>query len=364
MQKKILFVCGSTHIGGAEMQIAEVISHIRKFVDFKLIILGNEEDLAIYLLSKEIEFIQIRKEKSGNLFQFLQLVKIIKGYKPEILCTWLYRADILAGLAGKILGIKRIVSCLRNSKWPGFTPGKRIALLFCNRFVFDATVANSAMAASWHSDIGYRGKISVIPNYFRSLNDDVQPPFNGFHNPLRLGILSRPVEGKGHETLLESVATLKSRGLHITAYFMGFGIKKWIALTDQIRNLNLTDSVVLSDGTTNVNSWFNEIDIYLMGSQSWESDPNALTEAISMYKPCIISSLFENQNFDPPLESFKAGDSGSLVEAIENVMNQSVEDIRESTRKRRANLRASRPDADITKQWSLFFFPEEVKAAF
>jgi len=363
MQKRILFVCGSSDIGGAQIQIAELVSHMREFVNFKLIILGNDDEFGKYLVSKKINFVQIKKEKLGNFFQFLQLIKAVREYQPDILCTWLYRADILGGLAGKISRVGRIVSCLRNSNWPGFNTRKKIALLFCNRFIFDAVAANSVMAASWHSDIGYKGNISVIPNYFRNLNNQEPLPFNGFHKPLRLGILSRPVEGKGHVALLEAVAILKSKGIPVTAYFMGFGIKKWVTLINQIYTLDLIDSVILNDGDTNVNSWFNEVDIYLMGSETWESDPNALFEAISMYKPCIISSLLENHDFNPPLESFRAGDATSLVEAIENVMNESVADIKETTGKRRTSVQASRFEADITKLWSVFFFPEEAKVA-
>jgi glycosyltransferase involved in cell wall biosynthesis len=358
MRKRILFVCGSTHIGGAEIQIAELISHVREFTNFKLIILGNEEELGNYLSSIKIDFVQIKKEKFGNFYQFFRLVRVTKAYQPDILCTWLYRADILAGLAGKISGVRRIVSCLRNSKWPGFTTWKKLSLLFCNRFIFDATVANSDMAASWHSNIGYRGKISVIPNYFRNLTEKDQLPFNGFHKPLRLGILSRPVDGKGHETLLEAVAVLKSKGIPVTAYLMGFGIKKWATLTDKIHTLDLSGSVVLNEGDVNISSWFEEIDIYVMGSESWESDPNALIEAISMYKPCIISSILVNHDFDPPLESFSAGDTNSLVGAIEIVMNKSPENIIETTIKRRVNVEALRSNSDITKRWISSLFPE------
>jgi len=357
-----MFVFGSSDVGGAQIQIAELISNIREFANFKLIILGNQEDFGDYLASKKIDFIQIKKEKTGNLYQFLQLVRVMREYKPEILCTWLYRADVLAGLAGKISGIERIVSCLRNSNWPGFTRWKKIALLFCDRFIFDAAVANSEMAASWHSNIGYRSKISVIRNYFRNLTDQNQLPFNGFHKPLRLGILSRPVDGKGHETLLEAVAVLKSKGIPATAYFMGFGIKKWATLTDKIHTLDIADSVILNEGDMNISSWFNEIDIYVMGSESWESDPNALIEAISMYKPCITSSLLVNPDFDPPLESFRAGDTNSLVNAIEIVMNESLENTRDSTRKRRVSVKASRSTADITEQWRAILAPEQGKA--
>src|SRR5690606_26071038 len=50
-----------------------------------------------------------------NPFFLLKLARILKKEKPDILQTWMYHADLLGLLAGRLVGIKHILWNIRHS---------------------------------------------------------------------------------------------------------------------------------------------------------------------------------------------------------------------------------------------------------
>ena len=48
-------------------------------------------------------------------FKAIELCKLLKDLSPDLVHTWMYHADLIGGLATRIIGIRSLFWCIRNS---------------------------------------------------------------------------------------------------------------------------------------------------------------------------------------------------------------------------------------------------------
>jgi hypothetical protein len=82
---------------------------------------------------------------------FFRLIRLLRKLRPNVIMTWLYHADFVGTLAGRLAGVRRIVWNLRCSDFdfsdhPAMT-GRIVALLARLSRLPSAVAANSAPAA-------------------------------------------------------------------------------------------------------------------------------------------------------------------------------------------------------------------------
>lgn len=101
-----------------------------------------------------------------------RLAKAIRNWRPHILQTWMYHADLLGGLVGKTIFRLPVIWNIRHSDLSPRGNGwmtLRVAAL-CGRlshWVPDRIVCCAHSSRSLHADIGYsEAKMIVIPNGF------------------------------------------------------------------------------------------------------------------------------------------------------------------------------------------------------
>lgn len=275
---------GSSQLGGAEKQFIKLFDVLRSFYDIKICVLGGSGFLSNRFSEKfDSEYIS-----KGSLFSDIQVIRqAISKENPTVVITWLYRADLLAGLISRIYGVERVIGSARNTNWPNSSAFKRILLALAGKFLLDSVVANSKKAEDFHIGIGYpKDKFEIIQNFI-----DV-PLIRNYVNEseLRLGIASRAVIGKGHFLALSAASLLHKKGVDVSVHFIGPGIPEWTEL--QLHSESFAGlKVELLPAQEDLNNWFESIDIYLAISSSWESDSNSLLEAILAEKLFVCSEV-------------------------------------------------------------------------
>ena len=219
---------------------------------------------------------------------------------------------ILALYTRQRWGLPYVLS-LRGSDVPGFDPTDRVLVLLhqmlarVNRRIWrraSAVVPNSdglaELARKFEPGLGYR----VIPNAMLSISELLDAPEEEGRS-VRLVCVSRLIERKGIDILLEAVARL--RDLHFDLDIVGGG-REQAALTALAASLGIGDRVHFHGSVSHelVYGFLQRADVFVLPTLS-ESSSMALLEALGMGLPVITTAVGGNVN------TIKDGVTGLLV---------------------------------------------------
>jgi glycosyltransferase involved in cell wall biosynthesis len=138
-----------------------------------------------------------------------------------------------------------------------------------------------------------------------------------------IGTASRLVKEKGIATLIDAIELLIKKDLKIICVILGDGPEKE-ALTKRVQEKQLEANVQFLGHRTNLEYYYNMLDIYVSTSVS-EGMSNSILEAMACEKAVILSDIEPNKEIIETAkksklyvgELFKVGDKNDLVEKIE-----------------------------------------------
>ena len=241
-----------------------------------------------------------------------KLCFILFREKSNVVQTWLYHADLLGGLAARLLGIERVIWSIRHSNgsisdlgistWLLVRVNALASYLIPTRIVY---VANSAK--QYHCRHFFRSDISlVIPNGFSidEFKSSSPSPRNtkisvvqANRDFLRLCMVARYHPQKDHKMLFESLAILKSYGCPFRLYLAGADICETNALlAQQVRSSSLYNSVELLGTIDSPHALFSQMDVSVLSSCSGEAFPNVLAESMMCGCPCIATDVGDSRD--------------------------------------------------------------------
>ncbi len=219
----------------------------------------------------------------------------------ELIHTHGYKANAL--IAGMRRGRRRLPAIATLHGW---TASRILSRIFfyemAERMLLhraDRVVAVShAMVHRWRLAKRYGSRLSVIHNGI-----DASEPTDGQDDDLprsisefiagRLAVLAagRLSWEKGFDVLLDAIAILRSSGLNICVVLAGEGGLR-TALENQVRRLNLQDSIYLSGYVEGVGHLVSSFDVVAIPSRS-EGLPIVLLEALMKGVPVAATSVGE-----------------------------------------------------------------------
>ena len=228
-----------------------------------------------------------------------RLARLLRDFRPDVLQTWLYHADML-GLAVRELGlVDRLVWNLRCSDIGGPTLIRGVLRRFSA--VPNAVVVNSSAGQAFHSGIGYRPRRWVhIPNGF---DTDALAPSHGAREWAR-SLLGIPTDAiavllparhhpmKDHATFLAAAAQLSANRPDVQFVMMGKGNEPTNrALAQMIETHGLQSRVTLAGERDDLETLYPAFDIVTLSSAFGEGFPNVLGEAMSSGVPCVGTAV-------------------------------------------------------------------------
>jgi glycosyltransferase involved in cell wall biosynthesis len=350
---RVLFVTSSLNLGGAERQLLMLCANLETKVDVQIVSLESEGPLKEKYLNSFPGILFLNEE--NPLRQINKLRKIIRISKPDVVVTWLYRADLLGGIAAKLAGDKPVIWSARNSAIPNFSNSKKILLSICSRIIPRVIVANGTPAYNFHTFIGYPSKkLVIIPNLLAPWTSGTRSKSKLLHenvviDKLRIGIAARQVSGKGIIETIDIVARLSQECPAIELLLIGQDSEEsqeWKA-----KNLYRGHLVESLDNDRDVMEWFSNLDVYLMASTSWESQPNSLIEAVAIGCPALVSDRIQLDPRMPPLMRFDPTSKLSFEESLRGLLLKSPEEIRVLTASARKSLLSSFSGHSVCASW-------------
>ena len=210
-----------------------------------------------------------------------KLFKLIRKFKPNVVQTWMYHADLIGGVIARLAGIKNIFWNIRHTT---LEPGKSkrstifIAKLCAklSKRVPKGIVCNAEKAVEIHGSIGYdTSKMTVIANGYDLSNLRAIPNSQaqlkkelGDVFPL-IGMVARFDPLKEHFDLLDAFSIVKKKGVPHKLVLVGNEINTSnIALIEKIELLGLKGEVVLLDQRTDIAAIMNSLDLHILSSSS------------------------------------------------------------------------------------------------
>jgi glycosyltransferase involved in cell wall biosynthesis len=321
---RILHLITSLNTGGAEVMLQKLTRALQEH-SHALSVISLTTDIPIGLEIREQGVPVLALGGRGGLLlphQLWRLVRAYRGFRPEIVHSWMYHANVLAQLLpvlsmsqprpGLVISVRGAVHAPEQQKIT-----TRVVRAIDARMSHraDAIIFNSRRSAQQHAALGYdSSKINVIPNCF---DTNQYRPMSaerariraelGCVQSLLIGLVARFDRLKNHRVFLQAARSVAGRCPRARFLLAGRGcdgnnrqLMQWIAelgLKDRIHALGERRDIVAID---------NALDVAVCSSIS-ESFPNAIGEAMACGVPTVVTDVG-----DCP---YLVGDTGRVVES-------------------------------------------------
>ena len=306
MKKRVLHLISSLGVGGAETVLVRMVTADSRAEHIVVSLMGGGE-YRDRLIKAGIEVHSLGMSRGRGGFQLsegIRLYRLIRMVKPDILQTWMYHADLLGGIVGRIAGVRNIFWNIRSAvikeKMPNSTRFSIQLNSVLSRFIPSRIIVNSEHACAVHSELGYsKNRMVTIPNgipvdFFRfdpTTRIRLRHELRIADSCIALGMVARYDIFKDHQNLLSAISKLEYVTQDFVLLLIGKGMEEENEeLTMLIKEYGLTNQVRLLGPTSDVPSMMSALDIHVLSSVG-ESFPNVVVEAMSCGVPCVATDV-------------------------------------------------------------------------
>lgn len=271
----------------------------------------------------------------------IRLTMALRRFRPSLLQTFLFHANVIGRLAGRMACVPRVVSGIRvaerSCRWHG--PLDR----WTNGLVDHNVCVSQGVADFSIHDTGLpSGKVSVIPNGvdFEQFADAKPADLTEFRIPAGCPVfitVGRLEYQKGIDVLLKSARQLLAD--YPQAHFLVVGDGSGRAHLEALaQELGISGSVHFVGHRPDVPNLLKSATAFVLPSR-WEGMANALLEAMAAGLPVIATSV------EGSTELIHSGETGVLV---------SSENVEELTRAMAHLLKSTDAAAEMAKKSQLY----------
>ena len=298
----------SLNIGGAERMLVKIAKN-DAFAGDKITVVTLIEKgiLAGELVGKNHRVISLGLTKNPlTWLKVVKLVGIIRRHQPDVIHSWLYQSDIVAGIVTRFCANCSVIWSLRQSNLTKehnkFTT--RLCMRLCaimSRYWPDAIVSNAYNAMLTHINIGYAAnKIVIIPNGFdlsQSSRDasaaaKIREEFGIGHDVLMVSMIGRFDSQKNHVGFFRAVRIILNALPDTNFCFAGVGVTTDNpAINKMIHDNNIDKKKLHLLGQRNdIRAILSATDVLVLPSDG-EAFPNVVGEAMACEVPCVVTDV-------------------------------------------------------------------------
>jgi glycosyltransferase involved in cell wall biosynthesis len=245
----------------------------------------------------------------ANLIGTARYFRFLRRAAVDIIQSWLYHADLLGLLIGKLARVKRIVWGIRCSDMD-FRNYRALTSLTVKTnsilsFMADAIVINSVMGKRFHKEIGYRTKrMILIPNGFdteKFYPDEAAKKWLldklGLSNDVVLiGNIARWDPMKDQENFLKAASLLSEKEDSVHYVMVGLGVESSNKrIKSFVNNSILKDRLHLLGLRKDVERIMAALDIVSSSSAYGEGFPSSIGEAMACGVPCVVTDVGDSE---------------------------------------------------------------------
>ena len=322
MTLRILHLIPSLRYGGAENQLLQMVRHRSARGHEHSIVTMLEPDLADALpLDTERIHVTTLGMRRGmpSLAGFSNFCRLLRSEKPQILHTWMYHANLLGLVAGRIAGVPKTVWAIRCSDMDFSKYSLLSRLVFKAGAVLspwpDVIVFNSRAGIVAHSQRGFANRhMKFIPNGIETrrfrpdadANASVRNELGCGTADMLVGHVARFDPMKDHETFIRGAGLIRQTIPTVRFLMAGNGAtSENAALMSMLRKANLLDCFYLLGMRADTPRLMAALDLFCSTSSFGEGFSNVVGEAMASGVPCVVTNVGDSAEI--------VGDSGLVV---------------------------------------------------
>ncbi len=292
--KKVLHITIGLEFGGTENMIAMLLPNLEG--EHILVALKGDGPIGERLRQNGIKVIPLYGKGKMDLSIIGRLYKIIKEEKPNIIHTYLYYANILGTLLGKLANVPIMLTSLEAlDVW--LKGHHKFLLRICGNYQKVFITCAKKVEESYTNRVGLpANKMRLIYHPMDIIRFSPKEYYNTNKNKIIIGAVSRLDEPtKGLQVLLHSLPYIlkdikkNKKNLEIEVWLIGDGPSHQL-LENLTQKLGLTSIVKFLGSRNDIPELLQQLDIFVMPSL-WEGAPNALLEAMSTALPIVATNV-------------------------------------------------------------------------
>jgi len=308
-KNNILYIITSLGLGGAEKLLLEYLNRLdtNKY-RFHLIILREKPDDLISEINRAAEIINLKVKNKFNPVVIIQLYKLYKLIKPDIIHTHLFQPRVYATIAKLFYKRAILITHKHNNvnlvKHNIFILLEMLCILANKKVV---AISQSVKISLMKYEFVSEKKIQVIPNAIDFQRFNKQADFDEKLNEKQIiiGNVGRLEKQKGLPYLLTAMKLILLKYPNVKLEIIGDG-SFFNELKKQSNKLNISNSVIFFGKFVNVIPFYKRMDIFVLPS-IYEGFGIVLLEAMAAGVPIVAT------NVDGIKEVVINGESGILV---------------------------------------------------
>lgn len=281
---------------GAERLLVDMMRRRSERFRYVIVCLIQGGPLELDFQELGVPVVIVGRRGKADLGMVFRLAAWLRREHVAVVHTHLFTADAYGRTAARLAGIRAVFATIHNvNDWKGR------AHLLIDRVL--ARVSSRVIGCT--EEVGRvlrerdgipAQRVAVVENGIDLKRFDAVSPagvreeFGVAPGRLLMGVIGRLHPQKGHEDLLQALATLRARAPQpFSCLFIGDGELRE-PLKARVRELGLDDVVVFTGLRRDVPRLLVALDLFVMPSR-WEGLPMALLEAMACGKPAVVTAV-------------------------------------------------------------------------
>lgn len=340
---RIIHVIVGLNVGGAELMLSRLVLSSKLESGVQHVVVSLTES---GIVGRQLESLGVTVHSLGMRSAIeiprvvMQLAKLVRSERPDIVQTWMYHADLIGGLAARLAGCRNVIWGIRTTAVSA--GGKRSTMAvrkicsLLSRHVPRTIVCAAEASRVAHIDVGYdKSKMVVIPNGFDFSRLTATPANRAMcrascgivDGEVVIGIVGRFHPAKDHQNFVKAAGLVARRFPNVRFMMVGRELdSNNNLLADWIEATGCPERFVLLGERKDVPICLSAMDIFCLSSRT-EGFPNVIGEAMAMALPCVATDVGDagmvigNAGFIVPKE-----DSVQLADGLLSCLQLSPED--------------------------------------